>query len=405
MRVSDLQVGLLSYFIGTENIHALLINQQGQAKKFRLMSCERALPLIDELFGAIEGRYTPYKAASVFRDFSCNWGVHLLPPATALNQFDILVIITHHTLHGFPFHAIRLGHDKRFLATTHGVTYSSSATLFVRCVDRNLARKTDPLKEFYLDGKQTLKQPPRHWHCFSAGVDVKHDKTDAYETLAATFASHFGSADIDKAWRFQMKHHSQEGMKLKRLNLETWETACLICHGYYDPIRADDSGLLVERIGSPLMGLSVERPIRLYGVPYHFRDLPFKYLPVEIEPRPDCQAELMTLRELKVECRTNAQLIAILGCSSAAGQILDGDDFASLAYQWLKIGAVSVLANLWEVDLQFISKWMPLFLTNWLERGQPKAIAWRQAFKQVLEEFPELSANEWSPIVLLGDWL
>lgn len=405
MRIPELRVGLLMYFVGTEYVYAVLLDQAGRAEKFRLMPCEQAFPLIDELFEAMEGTYGAAASAAAFQRFSCDWGTRLLPPASALSSFDILIIITHHTLHGFPFHAIQLSDDGQYLAQTHGVTYSSSGTLLTRCVERNLARQTKLSDwEFGLDAEPIGPRSARRWKCFSAGVDVKYENTKNYQALAAIFAAYFGGGEFSDPSRFHIKYHSTVWDKRDRSELERWQVACIVCHGYYDSARTDDSGLLVEAM---LGGSGVsERPIVLAdGKPYLFRDLPFRYLPVEIEPRPNCQAELLTLSELKIDCSSNAQLVALLGCSTAAGQILSGDDFASLAYQWLKIGAVTVLANLWELDFNLINRWLPLFLTNWVERGQPKAIAWREALKQLLNEEPKLSSYDWGCIVLLGDWL
>jgi CHAT domain-containing protein len=184
---------------------------------------------------------------------------------------------------------------------------------------------------------------------------------------------------------------------------------CLVCHGYADIFAPENSGLLLR---SP-RGFGTEVTLLLhYGVPYHFRDLPLSYIPPQIQPSekydigPE-EAELMTVGEVKIFVETQAQLVMLLGCSTAAGQILSGDVFGSLAYQWLAAGAASVLAHQWEADLKFVSQWIPLFMDNWINKRQPKAIAVRESLKQLVEQSqnPDEILHLWGAITLLGDWL
>jgi hypothetical protein len=49
MRVADLHVGLLSYFVGTRYVYAVLVDQRENRDTFRLTAYKRALPLVHEL--------------------------------------------------------------------------------------------------------------------------------------------------------------------------------------------------------------------------------------------------------------------------------------------------------------------------------------------------------------------
>src|SRR5206468_92735 len=111
-------------------------------------------------------------------------------------------------------------------------------------------------------------------------------------------------------------------------------------------------------------------------------------------------AELLTIEELKVEPDTRTQLVASFACTTGVGQPVGGDDYSSLAHQWLKTGASSVLANLWSLDFEFIRHWSDLFLSNLLEYGQPKAVAWRQATREALADYPD--PYQWGVISLFG---
>ncbi|MFQ5906715.1 MAG: CHAT domain-containing protein [bacterium] len=394
MQVAEINVGLLLYFVGTEHIYALLVDQQGHTQEFKLAPWEKTFPRIDKLHEKMErGSLSAVNAPPEFNAFSFEWGKELLPPFAYLEPFDVLVIIPHHTLHSLPFHTVWIEEEKQFLATSLGMTYCSSGTLLTRCIDRNLARKSDlAVWEFALDedGPVAGPDPPRR--CVGIGADIIGDKTEDYRGLAESFTSYF---DDPITFPLASRH-----IKIRLTGDERWETLCIVCHGHYDSATSDNSGLLLEQ--DPV-GIAM-RPIFLHrGTYYDFRDLPFKYLPVEVEA--SREAELMTVSELKVDCRTDAQLVALFGCSTGAGHVISGDDVNSMGYQWLKIGAASVLANLWESNINFVARWSPLFLNNWLVKRQPKAIAWQQAHKEMLNQNPEIEPYEWGAMTLLGDWL
>jgi hypothetical protein len=396
MRVSELRVGVLTYFVGTEHVYATLLDQTGVVRPYRLMRWARAYPLIDEFLEATKPNASVSRSSSVFERFSAEWGRELVPPAEDFARFDVLEIIPHHTLHGLPLHVIQPAGGASFLATTHGIAYCSSGHLFVRCVGRNVVRKSAPCAWQFAtgedDGPVTAPEPPRS--CNGSAVDVVGDATARFLSLADTFARHFPEPFTDSIWpanRNMLKTYMNQPKRS--------DVICVVCHGYLDPVSADDSGLLVGRL--PGLG---KRPLFEHsGLYYLIRDRPFRHVPAEIEPRQE--TELLTIRELTVDSRSDAELVALFACHTGAGQLVSSDDFSSMAYQWLKIGAASVLANLWELDLQIAETWSSLFLDNWLKRRQPKAIAWMHANQQLLAREPGMNPYHWGVITLLGDWL
>jgi CHAT domain-containing protein len=395
LRVADLKVGLLLYFVDTEYVHVVVLDQEGRSRRINLTPWDTALPLIDRLLGAMQRSYVPTENQAIFEEFAYEWGHQLLPPAEHLQSFDILVVVPHYALHGLPLHAIWLPDRQQFLATAFGVTYCSSGTLFARCVDRNVVRRFDLSRwEFSLEGVATgAPVPPQR--CVSVGVDVLGEQNEQYLRVAKTFADPFQDPFVGAS-----RLSSRLYFKNRLFGADPWEVICLVCHGYYDTVMSANSGLLLET----RRGIYRERTIPLYrGTRYDFRDLPFTHPPAAVEPRRE--AELMTVGELKVDCHTDAQLIALFGCETATGHLLSGDDFESMAYQWLKIGAASVLANLWELDVDYITNWSPIFLDNWLRKRQPKAIAYRQATAELLRRDTSVKLYDWATIALMGDWL
>ena len=157
------------------------------------------------------------------------------------------------------------------------------------------------------------------------------------------------------------------------------------------------------------------RNVRVHGdTTLRVKDLPFAEIPLRLEPvqpRPEAtrifDAEVLATSELRVHCETDAQLVALFGCSTATGAAASNDDYVSHAYQWLKAGAASVIANLWEADFPIISDWAQRFAVNWVQRRQPKALAAREATRGLLADRPDLAGQPalWGSVSLLGDWL
>jgi CHAT domain len=395
MRLADLRIGLLFYLVDAARVHALLIDSDGQVETFALGRWLDWFPAIDALQERIEKGWLTVDPPPEFRAFADDWGRGLLPPGDRLRQFDVLVIVPHYGLHGLPLHTVRLEEDGDRLGMVCGISYCSSGTLFTRCVDRNPIRQADLSGwEFALAAGETVRAPDAPGRCVGIGVDIIGAHSDDYAAVAKTFANGFATPTV-----FPFATRAEIKTRLKRD--PKWEAVCIVSHGYYDSAVPERSGLLLSE---DRMGVSI-RPIPLNrGRYYDFRDLPFAPLPAEIA-HPSRPAELMTVAELGVDCITDAQLVALFGCSIGAGHNVAGDDFDSMAYQWLKIGAASALGNLWQVDHGFLRRWSPVFLDNWLTRRQPKAIACRETLRAWLADNPASDPAEWGAVALFGDWL
>jgi CHAT domain-containing protein len=409
MRVTELTVGLLTYYIGTSYVYALLTNQQGRTKRFRLLSCQRAFPLVDRLASVIQEPFaSPSTAlAKVFQDFCHAWGRELLPPPEELQPFDVLVIIPHHFVHGLPLHLVSLAGDDSFLGTTHGVAYCSSGTLFARCVERNRARRSDLLDWTFDQTAEAdhdrIAGPPARSAIYY-GVDVLTGKDPAYRELARSFAGHFQTAVLATS-RDEIKNALYPFLPVRP------DAICIVCHGYYDPASTDRSGLLVaiRRGVSSLRNIRVHRDTILRIKDHPFVEIPFHLDPVSPRSAPTgiFDPETLTIGELKVHGSTDAELVALFGCSTGTGQVVSADEYTSLAYQWLKAGAASVVANLWEADLPTVTEWVDLFTANWVRSHQPKAIAVRNATRNLLARAPDRTQEPfvWGSLALVGDWL
>jgi len=398
--VGNLRVGAIEYLVGSARIEAAVIDEQAQSRLYPLCRVDECLAEAHQLLDVLEGPSTPNERARLLQSFSAGWGRKLLPPFEAIAGFDVLVLIPHHTLHALPLHAIWIEEENASLAACRGVTFCSSATLFTRCAQRNAARRIDCTK--WLSGDPStppVSAPPMPRLCAGIASDAWDGKDESYRRLGELFGSHFEACNGPSILRLGIKRPYRAGSDD---DPPTYDAIYFVCHGYHDPVQPANSGLLVS---NPLPG-TVERFIHLPGGQgSHFRDLPFRELPREIVPRPEAHAEMMTIAELQVEGFTQAELVALLGCSTSAGHVLSGDLMQSMGYQWLQLGAASVLASLWRLDIEFVSNWASAFLNNWLRFRQPKAIAWREALRAMLAGPIPPPLYHWAAVQLMGDWL
>jgi CHAT domain-containing protein len=413
MRVSDLSVGMIAYCVGTEHVFALLADGAGPPRRFQLARCADVFARVDTLMDALGQPlgWVPSRRSAVIGQFADDWGHGLLPPNEELSRFDVLLVIPHHFLHGVPLHLVR--RDGEPLAATHGIAYCSSATLLQRCFERNRARSVDPRSWIFpVDGDRAPSSGPEVRTCLSCGADVLTDKDAQYLELARAFASHF-SATSEGRTRHDVKNALDPTRRAAGEDaILAPDVLCLVCHGHVDPVQVDRSGLLLW--GTP--GWLSMQNVRVHGdTILRVQDHPFADIPARLEPgRPSSDEhtrgfvpEMMTTGELLVQCECDSQLVALFGCSTGTGELSSNDDYVSLAYQWLKIGAPSVIANLWEADLPALTEWARRFVERWTSLRQPKAIAVRETTRELLADRPEWRNQPelWGCVALLGDWL
>jgi CHAT domain-containing protein len=400
MYVRDLRIGILYYIVSTDGISVIVAGGAQEKRLYPVWAFQEFFPLADQLFDVVQR--SNQESRECVASFARGWGPKLLPPRAAFAEFDLLVIVPHYWLHGIPFHAIAV--DDGYLGTAHALTYGSSATLLTRSASRNRCRQVDLSGwQYFTDGTAAIDAPPQPFHSISFGIDAIGEKTSEYAKLAQLFARYF----VDEGSLVQPAY-PRYSLKYPRWS-STWDVICMVCHGYFDLLNLDNSGLIVstDSSGIPDMNIVLHRDASHSGNVYRFADFPFITFPMESSLRENEEPEVMATAELKVGQPTNAELVALIGCHTGAGQLQAGGDFASLAYQWLKFGAASVLASGWQLDLAFANRWLPLFLENWLERRQPKAVAVQQALTRLFAEEPTMidSVHTWAALSLLGDWL
>ena len=400
VRVRDLRTGMLHYAVGRDHVYATLIRQGGEILTKRLADMDEVVPKVERLARVLQAP-TRFPAGQLARDlaeFATDWGRRLLPGPELLAELDVLVIVPHHLLHDVPFHLVETGDGDQSVGTWLALSYCSSATLFTRAVSRNPARQHVGRWEYSRTNADPPDAPPAPRRCRALGVDVLGGNDPAYRQLAAQAAGWFAEPDL-----------MGERVDIKSTRNGDAEVLCLVCHGITDPADHTNSGLLL----SSRRGTRSEFPVSLHlGSTFWFRDLPFSYFPPHLTVNPESVPngsvpELMTISEVRTFLESRAELVMLLGCSTATGRLQSGDSYASIAYEWLQAGAATVLGHQWEADFPFVADWLPRFLRNWVEKRQPKAIAVRDALNQMLNsgQVPRAARDIWGAVVLLGDWL
>jgi CHAT domain-containing protein len=98
-----------------------------------------------------------------------------------------------------------------------------------------------------------------------------------------------------------------------------------------------------------------------------------------------------------MNCQTN--LVALSGCQSGLGQVVESDDLLGLTRGFFYAGARSLLMSLWTVSDESTVTLMSEFYKEW-QTGSTKAKALQRAMRTVRLSYP--NPFYWAPFVLVG---
>jgi CHAT domain-containing protein len=391
---SELRVGAVLYLVGSTEAHGVLVTPEDRREPFTIGRCADLHPHVASLLAALTTPVPRRARDREFARFTDGWGPALLPPNLSSIDLDVLVAIPHHFLHAIPLHAVRFA--GAHLVEQLAVVYAPSVALFEHAVGHNPIRALGPwaFADRPDEDTSTLLAGPSRF-CTSYGEDVL-DGRKRYAEVAAQFAAAFGERKVihaDAPVRGSLKSRSPDSVN---------DVVCAVCHGFVDTVAPELSGLLVSS-GLP----SVFHRLHLEltdEIAFQIRDYPFRFPPAEL-PIGREPVEVLTALEIATAERQVTELACLFGCSTARGEALAFDEVSTVAHQWLKTGAGSVLASLWKLDVEMLASWVPRFLANWLMRRQPKAIAWQHATRSLMDDEPDVPPAEWAVLALLGDWL
>jgi tetratricopeptide (TPR) repeat protein len=95
-----------------------------------------------------------------------------------------------------------------------------------------------------------------------------------------------------------------------------------------------------------------------------------------------------------------ADLVTLSACETQLGELSVGDEVVGLSRAFIYAGTPSLVATLWSVD-DVSTRFLMECFYSYLEEGQSKVSALRQAQLDTMEEYP--SPYYWAPFTLIGD--
>jgi CHAT domain-containing protein/Tfp pilus assembly protein PilF len=157
--------------------------------------------------------------------------------------------------------------------------------------------------------------------------------------------------------------------RLRGTDLTDFAILHFATHGYLDPSRPENSGLVlstVDREGRPLKGF----------------------------------VELQDIYNL----RAPVDLVVLSACRTALGKEVRGEGLIGLTRGFMYAGASSVVASLWKVDDEATAELMKRFYANVLRRGMTPAAALRDAQNSIRREPQWRAPYYWAAFTLQGEY-
>jgi tetratricopeptide (TPR) repeat protein len=113
--------------------------------------------------------------------------------------------------------------------------------------------------------------------------------------------------------------------------------------------------------------------------------------------------DVVTARDLFAAPRGAMRLVTLSACETGVSAIDPGDEIIGLTRAVLHVGAVSLIATLWEIDDAVSAELMRSFYDRWVIRGEPKVDALAGAQRDVIAA-GHVHPYLWAAFTLMGDW-
>ena len=321
---------------------------------------------IDALVGAyLANINTPLQGAAA----SQKLGEVLLAPVRDRHQ-NRLIVVGHGRLQAIPFDAL-ITADQRYLAETHIVTYSPSATLLYELRSRREPRMQKGLLGVGAVRYNGTTLPPGMLSSLNRGVEIGlspglFDPEGApefwtlpgsrRELMEAAAALPGGTLLLDRA-------ATEE--RLKSEYLYSYDVLHFAVHVAVDTEHPDRTALiLADGPGSTEDGLLQAREI--------------------------------------AHLRLGARLVVLSGCNTGSPIFQSSFDNASLVRSFLFAGAKSVLATLWTIDDTFTAYLMGQFYSH-LRQGADTGTALAEAKRDAIHKFGNAGLPQWAGFRLVGN--
>ena len=210
-----------------------------------------------------------------------------------------------------------------------------------------------------------------------AGVAAAEDRHPDYFETDADLLS-------DSLWAVENRSGLLADKESTQAALAAQDLVHLTCHGFFEPNRPLQSGLV-------LSDGSTRPPRDPFGLP--------------VSRRRDF---VLTAGELLKE-PLSADLTVLRACVSGVQRVENAaDELQGLATSLLSAGSGSLLVSLWNVDQRSSRELLKLFYETWVPR-KPAREKWRAlaVAQRALIDGPNEAWRHpyhWAPLTLIGDW-
>jgi CHAT domain-containing protein len=317
-----------------------------------------------------------YKFLQTYLDKISEW-VFPTELKKEIEDCNLLCISPYGALHSIPLHALKWSEDHdgehQYIIQKFGVSYVPNITTLQYCQNKNPARRIQNYK-------------PKNCLVISSG------KTNDYEMFEEDISLIKRSGGWDSKNFFVLKSNSNDKNSTKTNiinNVSNKDVIHFSTHGIFDLGQSRElleCGLLIsDDEGSVIEINNMKRDLGT---------LKSKYL-LKAE-------EIFNLK-------LNSTLITLRACSSGRSVIERGDELLGLTRALLFAGTSSLIASLWNVNIESSKLLLSKFYELWLnpEKPLPKWKAFQQAHNSFILRNGEKYCHmyHWAPFILIGDWV
>jgi CHAT domain-containing protein/Flp pilus assembly protein TadD len=157
--------------------------------------------------------------------------------------------------------------------------------------------------------------------------------------------------------------------RLRSTDLTQFSILHFATHGFLDPVRPENSGLLLSTFNR----------------------------------QGEAQEGFVGLQEI-YSLRAPVDLVVLSACSTALGKEIRGEGLIGLTRGFMYAGASSVVSSLWKIDDEASAELMKRFYANMLERDMTPAAALRAAQNSIRQEPQWRAPHYWAAFTLQGEY-
>jgi CHAT domain-containing protein len=312
----------------------------------------------------------------------------LVPIAAELNK-QRLIVVAHGALNYVPFQLLASPDDGQPLIASYDIVNAPSASILgslreerqLRKSGRVLAAFGSPVFESNYSAKvkngnvdvaslQTFEHD--RWQQALRDIELNGDTFDPSAIRPLFYAGRelenlrdvVGARQSMIAADFDASRDN-----LFKTDLTQYSILHFATHGFLDPNRPENSGLILSTI----------------------------------TPEGKAQNGFLSLRDI-YQLRAPVDLVVLSACQTGLGKDVRGEGLIGLTRGFMYAGASSVVASLWKVDDEATAELMKRFYKNMLEQGMTPAAALRNA-QNSFRQHPVWSAPYyWAGFTLQGDY-